>query len=131
MVADASAVVDYLLRGRSSLLRDVFRSPDMQIHVPALCDVEVVAAFRRLLRGSELSEERTAEALHDYLDMPLTRHGHKTLMARALQLRENFSAYDATYVALAEGLRGSLATVDRKLANGVRAHLDLDLVPTL
>ena len=35
------------------------------------------------------------------LPLPLTRHGHRSVLGRILELRANFSAYDATYVALA------------------------------
>jgi predicted nucleic acid-binding protein len=37
-------------------------------------------------------------------------------MLRAFALRENLAAYDACYVALAEGLRCSLLTMDARLA---------------
>lgn len=76
----------------------------------------------------DVSEALGAEALRDYLDLPLTRHGHSVLLERVLQLRKNFSAYDATYVALAERLGARLATLDSGLISGVRQHLDLELV---
>ena len=38
-------------------------------------------------------------------------------MRRAYELRANVTAYDATYVALAEGLGCELLTGDRRLAN--------------
>lgn len=80
-----------------------------------------------MTRG-DVSEALGAEALRDYLDLPLTRHGHSVLLERILQLRDNFSAYDATYVALAERLGARLATLDSGLIRGVRQHLDLELV---
>ncbi len=80
-----------------------------------------------MTRG-DVSEALGAEVLRDYLDLPLTRHGHSVLLERMLQLRENFSAYDATYVALAERLGAALATLDSGLVRGVRKHLDLELV---
>jgi len=79
----------------------VLRDPEADIHVPSLCDVEVVAGLRRGLAHRLLAEERAAEAIDDYLDLPVTRHGHQALVSRVLELRRNFSAYDATYVALA------------------------------
>ena len=103
----------------------VVRASDADLHVPALCDVEVAAGLRRgMLRGA-LSEERTAEAIEDYLDLPLTRHGHQRLLPRILSLRDNFSAYDATYVALAERLDGELLTADERLARAARRHTRL------
>lgn len=72
-----------------------------------------------------LDERRAAAALEDYLDLPLTRHPHESLLSRALQLRHNVSAYDAAYVALAEQLGAELLTADARLANAVRTHVGI------
>jgi predicted nucleic acid-binding protein len=99
------------------------------VHVPALCDVEVVAGLRRgVLRGS-LSARRATEAVEDYLDLPLTRHGHQGLLERILELRPNFSAYDATYVALAEWLHADLLTADAGLKRATGTHTDVAVLP--
>lgn len=44
-----------------------------------------------------------------------------TVQPCSLELRDVLSAYDATYVALAEGLRADLITADRRLARGAEA----------
>ncbi len=98
------------------------------LHVPALCDVEVTAALRRALRLGALDERRAEEAVQDYLDLPLTRHGHQSLVVRMLELRANFSANDATYVALAEHLGGHMLTADGPLARSVDAQLAIPLI---
>jgi predicted nucleic acid-binding protein len=87
-----------------------------------------VAVLRRSLLTGKMTAVRAAAALEDYLDLPLNRHGHRLLLARSLALRENFSAYDATYVALAERLNGVLVTADTPLAKAVRTHLELAVV---
>ncbi len=69
-----------------------------------------------------LTEKRAAQAIEDYLDLPISRHGHQRLMDRALALRRNFSAYDAMYVALAELLGAELLTADAALAEAARTH---------
>ncbi len=78
--------------------------------------------MRRGLLAGRLAHDRVAGALNDYLDLPLTRHGHQSLLGRILELRSNFSAYDAAYVVLAEQLRGELLTADDGLATAVRSH---------
>jgi predicted nucleic acid-binding protein len=88
----------------------------------------VASALRRLLLRRDLTQERTTQALRDYLDLPVTRSGHQRLLARVLQLRTNFSAYDATYVALAERLRARLLTADEALARAVERHLEIEVV---
>lgn len=100
---------------------------DMDLHVPALCDVEVAAGLRRALGRGSISERRGVEAIEDYLDLPITRHGHQDLLGRILGLRGNFSAYDATYVALAELLPGALVTADEPLRRAVRTHTAIPL----
>jgi predicted nucleic acid-binding protein len=54
-----------------------------------------VASLRGLALAGRLSEERLTEALADYEAVPILRHGHMGLLPRALELRHNFSAYDA------------------------------------
>ena len=106
-------MVEYLIGSRrASTVRDVIRAPGAALHIPALCDVEVTSALRRLLLRGILSEDRAKDAVADYLDLPLGRHGHQQLLARILSLRTNFSAYDA----LAERLGARLVTGDRSLA---------------
>jgi predicted nucleic acid-binding protein len=93
------------------------------IHVPALCDLEVTAHFRRLiLRGIAAPETATA-LLSAYLALPLRRHAHARLLGRVHELRDNFSVYDASYVALAEALKLPFLTSDERLARTVEAHL--------
>ncbi len=87
----------------------------------------MIAVVRRTLARGELSENGAGEKLRDYLDLPLTRHEHGPLLERVLQLRENFSAYDAAYVALAERMGARLASVDEPLRRAVEAHTDLEL----
>jgi predicted nucleic acid-binding protein len=100
----------------------VLEAPDAELHAPALCDVEVTSALGGLLRAGRLSDRRAGEALDDYLDLPLERHSHTPLIRRMLELRGNFSAHDATYVALAEMLGASLLTSDLPFARAVGAH---------
>ena len=97
--------------------------------MPALCDIEVVAGLRRALRRELISPERADQALHQYLLMPLARHGHQGLLARMLELRSNFSPYDACYVALAERVHGDLLTADERLSRAVRTHTRISVLP--
>ena len=126
-VADASALVEYLLRTpKGKALEGAITGADL--HVPALCDVEVAAALRRGLLAGDLDVERTQLVLQDLSELPVTRHGHQILLGRLLSLRQNFSVYDATYVALAERLGASLITADGGLARAARSILGLEVV---
>lgn len=127
-MVDASAFAEYLLRTAAAPLIDkLIAGPDMLLFVPALCDVELVAILRKSCLRGALSSQRMQEALTDYMDLPVDRHDHLGLLPRMLEMRDNFSSYDATYVALAEALDVPLLTADRRLARAVAAHTDVRL----
>lgn len=106
----------------------ILGDPEVDLHAPALCDVEVAAGLRRALLAGAISVARAEEALTDHGDLPLTRHGHLGLLGRILELRRNLSAYDAAYVALAEHLSAELLTADRALARPAAAHTNLRIL---
>lgn len=130
VVADASALLDYLLGNESSPSLDrIMRRPDAEFHVPAMCDVEIVSGLRRQLFRKVLDEARADMVLIDYNDLPLRKHAHRRLLPRILALRHNFSAYDACYVALAEDMGATLLTTDGRLMTSVRNHTELSTLP--
>jgi predicted nucleic acid-binding protein len=128
IVIDASALLEFLLqtpRGRRVEAR-LFRDED-EFHAPHLLDVEVVQGLRRLVRSGEVSSGRADEAIADLTDLDLHRHPHLDLLGRAWKLRDNVSAYDAVYVALAEAMEAPMVTCDRPLAKtpGHRARIEV------
>lgn len=126
LVLDASALLRALLPGADPGLLARLGS-DRDLHAPHLLDLEVVSALRRLNRSRRLSADRARDALTDLSDLNLTRYPHELLLPRIWQLRENLSAYDAAYVALAEALEAPLLTADARLArsSGHRASTEL------
>jgi predicted nucleic acid-binding protein len=115
IVVDASAF--------SAIVAGVNDPPkDWDFHVPAICDLELVSSLRRLLRSRRMRLEDAVVAVAAYLALPITRHEHPPLLGRILELRDNFTAYDAAYVTLAEELGAPLLTADRRLARAVQRH---------
>lgn len=128
-VIDASALVNSVLAGAPRRL-DFELAGDVvtELHVPALCDLELTSAIRRLLRQQRITLRDASSALDDYLDLPLTRHPHDRLLRRILALRDNLTAYDAAYVALAEALDATLVTADGGLAAAARAASTIEVL---
>ena len=125
---DASAAVALIASPGEPSIEAMFLDRGATAFVPALTDVEVVSALRRFVLRGQMTPSRARQALSHYLELPLSRRDHQGLLATALELRDNFSAYDAMYVALAQELGATLVTADRRLATAVRRHLGLDVV---
>lgn len=84
---------------------------------PDLIDLEVTNAIRKsLLRGLS-TPVRADKAFRSLRYFPTKRERHELLLPRAWQLRDNFTSYDAVYIALAELLTIPLVTRDKRLAN--------------
>src|SRR5258708_3214044 len=115
IVVDASALVELLLvrRYAASVSERLFR-PNEELHAPELIDAEVAPPLRRYWLAGTLSWERGAYALATLRDMPILRYSHEGLIDRVWSLRENVTAYDGCYVALAEYLDAPLVTRDAR-----------------
>jgi predicted nucleic acid-binding protein len=98
---------------------------DELIHAPHLIDLEVANALRNLAVRKVLSVAVAREALADFSVARVRRYPHRFLLERIWELRKVLSAYDASYVALAEILDAPLVTTDLRLARsyGHRARI--------
>lgn len=97
-------------------------------HAPHVIDLEVTSAMRSKLSRRETDEVRARAVLDDLAGYPLQRHAHVDLVPRVWELRENVTAYDAVYVALAEILGATLVTADARLARAPGPRCDIDVL---
>ena len=102
--------------------------PAESLHAPHLLDLEVAQAFRRAVAAGSLDPDRARQALDDLLLLDVERYPHDRLLPRIWDLRDNLTAYDAAYVALAEALDCPLLTCDRRLARARAAAARTELV---
>ncbi|AVH56914.1 MULTISPECIES: type II toxin-antitoxin system VapC family toxin [Streptomyces] len=88
---------------------------------PYLVDVEVASALLGRHRGRKLSDVQLDDAMTEFAALPIRRSEHVPFLARVRELRPNLTAYDATYVAIAEGYAVPLVTSDGRIKDGARA----------
>ena len=127
IVIDASAALELLLATTAGkkAARIVDRNGE-RLHAPHVIDLEVLHVLRRLVLFGQLTPARAGRALDDFADLRIRRYGHLALADRIWELRDNATAYDAAYLALAEALPGTLLTCDAALAKvpGLRACVE-------
>lgn len=113
IVLDASAAVLALLNdgeARRALATET-------VVVPHLADSEVTHALRAQVLRGRVEADDAHVALVRWARLGLRRFAVVGLLARVWELRDNLTAYDATYVALAEALGCGLVTADARLAH--------------
>jgi predicted nucleic acid-binding protein len=117
IVLDTSAAVDWLLQTPAGqrIEQRIYAHQDT-LHSVHLLDVEFVQVLRRLVREGALTAKRAGEAIEDLAALRITRYAPVLLLERIWRLRQNLSAYDAAYVALAEKLQAPLITRDQRIA---------------
>ncbi len=127
IVTDASALTDFLL-GRPQALaavrQELAGKEQEALHAPELIELEILNALRRLTRNGAIGADRVEEAVADLALARLTRYPHMPLRERIWELHDELSAYDASYLALAETLpEAMLITGDAGLAERARRSL--------
>jgi predicted nucleic acid-binding protein len=132
IVVDASVIADFLL-ARPEALEAIDRAleDDRQqpLHAPELIEPQTLNALRGLVIAGALGEERATGAAEDLALVRLVRHSHAPLRPRVWELRHDLTAYDASYLALAEALdEPVLLTGDAGLAARGRRSLGDDRV---
>lgn len=129
IVLDASAALELLLvtSAGEAVARVISRTGET-LHAPHLIDLEVLQAIRRFVRSDHLTPARAAQALDDFAALRVQRYPHLALLPRIWELRENATAYDAAYLALAEALSGTLLTCDAALAGVPGTYARVEVV---
>ena len=125
IVVDASAALSALLNAGPA--RRVLAAE--QLHVPHLIDSEVANGLRRAVIASEMDADAAWVALDTWRRLGMTRYPVFSLLDRVWELRDNISAYDASYVALAERLDCTLLTADGRLAGSPGVRCPITVIP--
>ena len=98
------------------------------LHAPHLIDSEILNALRLRVLLKEITAARAQEIVADLNEFTIGRWPMHPLNQRVWELRHNLTAYDASYVALAENLKVPLYTRDAKLAHAPVRGVEIVLV---
>jgi predicted nucleic acid-binding protein len=100
-----------------------------ELAAPHLIDLAVTSVLRSALRVGRMTAQRARQALRDLADLDVERVAHTALLGRVWELRDNYTAYDASYIALAELFAAPLLTYDAKMAAGTGARCTFEVFP--
>lgn len=115
-VVDTSVVVDFLLGGGAARNVEELMAHEGEVAAPELLVFETLAVLRRETSRGHVPERRAQAAVVDLGELPVALFPALPLRLRAWELREDLTAADAIFLALAEQLEEPLATKDFGLA---------------
>ena len=124
IVIDASAMVEALV-GDPANPELLALLADEQLHAPTLLDFEVASALRGHVLGGKLDPVRLEEAVEDFIAFRIERHPMTDLLGHMLDLRDNFTVYDAAYLVLAQALEAPVVSADAKLRKATRLAIEV------
>jgi predicted nucleic acid-binding protein len=128
LVVDASCLYEVVVdTPQAELVRERLVA-DADHAAPHLVDVEVLAVIRRHHLARRLDATTARQAIEDLRGWPGERFGHRPLLDRAWELRENVRGWDGFYVALAEALDATLLTTDARLARAAGPMCRIEVV---
>lgn len=129
IVTDASFLVTALADDGDDGAEARARLRGEELVAPHLADLEVTSVLRRSVAIGNVTAQRAHQALQDLADLDIERVTHTSLLPRVWDLRGNYTAYDACYVALAELFQVPLLTYDAKMASGTGARCAFEVFP--
>lgn len=116
LVLDSSAIVALLVDGGPAGEWVAAIAEGAFLAAPSLAVFETANILRRQQLAGRLERVEAALVHDDLLALPLQLWPYDAVAGRAWELRENLTAYDASYVALAELLVADVVTLDQRLA---------------
>jgi predicted nucleic acid-binding protein len=124
IVVDSSALVNALVEEPADPHLLALLS-DEELHAPALLDFEVASALRGHRLSGRLRKSRMEEAADDFAALQLVRYQMTHWLRHLLELKDNFTVYDAAYVVLSQALGAPLVTADAKLTEARRLGVEV------
>jgi predicted nucleic acid-binding protein len=129
LVTDASLVVSALVDGGQTGAWAEQALASRHLAAPHLMPVEAANILRRAAARGDISPDVASMAHSDLLDLRVELFPYPPFAARAWELRETVTMYDAWYVALAEFLGAPVGTLDQRLARATGPRCGFRIPP--
>lgn len=129
LIVDASCLYEVVAAARRAEQVRERLAGDTDHGAPHVIDVEVLSIVRRDRMLGRLDATAARQAVEDLRDWPGERFGHRSLLRRAWELRDNVRTWDAIYVALAEALGAPLITLDQRLGRVEGLRCAVQVIP--
>lgn len=129
IIVDASVAIATILDPGSPAAEAVIGADGLA--APELLDLEVLQEVRGRVAASKLAEADGRVAMQRLRQLGISLHGHRQLLDRIWELRDNLTVYDASYAALAEDLDATLVTGDNGLATCPGLRCPVQVVRTI
>lgn len=128
LIVDASCLYEVVADAAKAEQVRARLAADTDQAAPHLVDAEVLSIIRRDHMLGRLDATGALQAVEDLREWPGERFGHRSLLERAWELRDNVRTWDALYVALAEALAATLVTLDHRLARVERLQCPVEVI---
>jgi predicted nucleic acid-binding protein len=116
LVVDASLVVSALTDSGDTGKWAEAQLLAGELSAPHLMPAEAAIILRRAAAQGDITADVASMAHADLLDLQVELFPYAPFAARIWELRDNVTAYDAWYIALAEFLGSSVATLDQRMS---------------
>jgi predicted nucleic acid-binding protein len=125
-VLDTSAAIAGLVTGENQALLESI-AVHHEFQSPYLIEVEYLHVLRRLAHRGDITPDTACRAIEEFIELPIIMYAQTPLFERMWQHRNQVSAYDAAYLALAESLEVPLITCDLRLARASDGLVEVEL----
>ena len=128
IVVDASLVFELCVNFEGGDAGRARLPSDEPVVAPEILILEFTQTLRRYVRKGQLNDAQAKIAFVNFDDLGITLFSHRELRDRIWAMRENLTAYDAAYFALAEYVDAPLWTRDTKFARAPIRSVDVRVV---
>jgi predicted nucleic acid-binding protein len=124
-VVDASVVLAVITEPTRFEADIAALEAETALYAPHIIDLEVINGLRKMLLSKRISAKQADDAISILTQLPLFRCDVSRITSEIWTLRDNFTAYDAAYLALAKTLDVPLMTRDERFASHAKRIVSL------